>query len=88
MTCHKAGKINNVILSYLILKMGNNLGNYKGKWVWYYKSGKVEREINYLDDMEAYSVRDGKSVYYDQDGNITDQRCYLNDVKVDMSLCE
>ena len=66
-------------------KIGN--GQYKrGKWIYYYASGKVEREVNYLDDLEAKSVRDGKSIYYDQDGNITDEDIYENGVCVEM--CE
>jgi hypothetical protein len=32
--------------------------------------------------------KEGKEVGYDEEGNITYERCYLTDISVDLSLCE
>ena len=42
------------------------------------QSGEVEREGNYVDGK-----RDGKSVYYDEEGNITRERCWEMGEEVD-----
>jgi len=47
----------------------------------YYQNGQVEVKGNLVDGK-----REGEVVYYDEDGNVTDQRCFYNDVEVDMSL--
>ena len=47
----------------------------------YYESGKVEQEGNFIDEK-----LNGKWIYYDEDGNITDEDIYKDGVCVEM--CE
>ena len=53
----------------------------EGQWVWYYESGKVKEEGNWVDDK-----REGKWVWYGPNGKLMDEDIYENRACVEM--CE
>lgn len=67
----------NVENEYQFYRNGNELIKH-GFYKWYYESGKVKSEGNYVDGK-----REGKSVSYDQEGNITYEWCYEKGEEVD-----
>ena len=54
----------------------NDLGEYDGERKEYYESGKIKEKRFYINDKE-----EGKSLFYDEKGNLTKTEIYKNGVK-------
>jgi len=66
----------------VVTKTPYNMGKINGKFQ-EYNNAKLQREIDYVN-----GVKDGKIVYYDEEGNVTVEYVYKNDEKVSGGMVE